>query len=96
VTAAEQLPPATAKLLREAIVLAHVEGMRYGRATEPGDPYPKDADVVALVLAASVGFRDLYPALSQLDEAKEADAERRRRSIERTKYLMGRPKENQS
>lgn len=88
-----RIGPRTAKLLREAIVLAHVEGMRYGRATKSDDPYPRDADIVELVLAASVGFRDLYPTLSRLDEAKAADAERRRQSIELTKLLMAQREE---
>jgi hypothetical protein len=85
--------PRTAKLLREAIVLAYVEGTR--RPAEQGVPFPKDSDIVSLVLAASVGFRDLYPTLSKLDEAKAADAERRRQSIERIKHLMARAKEQQ-
>lgn len=83
----------TAQLLREAIVLAHVEGMRYGRSSEPDDPYPKDSDVVAHVLAASVSFRTIYPTLSKLDEAREADAERRRQSTEMLRHLLN-DKEN--
>lgn len=88
-----KIGPHTAKLLREAIVLAYVEGTRH--PTEQGVPFPKDSDIVSLVLASSVGFRDLYPTLSKLDEAKAADAERHRQSIERIKHLMARTKEQQ-
>jgi hypothetical protein len=86
-----KIGPRTTQLLREAIVLAYVEGTR--RPAEPGVPFPKDADIVSLVLASSVSFRDLYPTLSRLDEAKAADAERRQQSIELTKHLMTQPKE---
>lgn len=72
----------TAKLLREAIVLAHVEGAQWGQVHGRDATYPKDSDVVRRVLTAAVSFSDLYPTLAKLDEAQAADAERRRESVE--------------
>jgi hypothetical protein len=89
-----RIGPRTAKLLREAIVLAYVEGTRC--PAEPGVPFPKDSEIVSLVLASSVGFRDLYPTLSRLDEAKAADAERRQQAIEWINHLMAQTKEQQT
>lgn len=82
----------TAKLLGEAMVLGFVEGSHWGQANPrqlgDDDRFPKDAEIVFRVLAASTSFRDLYPTLSKLDEAKAADAERRRESMEQIKQLM--------
>lgn len=78
----------TAKLLREAIVLAHVEGSRWSQCHGRDDEYPTDAEIVAQVLAASVTFADLYPTLSKTEEAQAADAERRRRSLELLKAAL--------
>ena len=59
----------TAKLVREAIVLAHVEGAFFG-AHKPlvsEEDYPKDSDVVARVLRAAKSNADLYPTLSKVE-----------------------------
>jgi hypothetical protein len=59
----------TAKLLREAIVLAHVHGARWGRYYEnPMDQYPSDSSVVEGVLRAARANKDLYPTLGRLSE----------------------------
>jgi hypothetical protein len=65
----------TARLLREAIVLAHVEGWWWesGRAKE--EPYPKDSEIVARVLYSASRMQDQYPALGRLAaRLAEADA----------------------
>jgi hypothetical protein len=58
----------TAKLVREAIVLAHVEGAHWGRygGDAPG-AYPRDSDVVDRVLYAATRMPDLYPTLSRVE-----------------------------
>lgn len=56
----------TEKLVREAIVLAHVEGARWAGWSGGGDGYPKDSAVVNHVLRASRSFPDLYPTLSKV------------------------------
>lgn len=78
----------TAKLLREAIVLAHVEGVRWGQVHARDDEYPSDSQVLARVLAAAVSFSDLYPTLSKLDEAKAARAAQQRTFIQDVLELM--------
>ncbi len=77
----------TAKIVREAIVLAHVEGARWAGHVDP-DNYPKDSTVVRRVLAAASNMPDLYPHLSRLDEAQEADTEMREESVARIAALM--------
>jgi hypothetical protein len=74
----------TANLLREAMVLAYVEGSRWGQCYGTSDEYdfPTDSQIVQQVLEASVSFRDLYPTLSRTEAAQAADAGRRRRSGE--------------
>lgn len=57
----------TAKLVREAIVLAHVEGAHWAGYSGGGDGYPKDSEVVKRVLRASKSLRDLYPNLSKVE-----------------------------
>jgi hypothetical protein len=58
----------TTKLLREAIVLAHVEGAFWAGYTPTGDdPYLKDSVVVANVLRSARSNRDLYPLLSRVE-----------------------------
>jgi hypothetical protein len=69
----------TAKLLREAIVLAHVEGARWGQCHDRDAEYPADSDVVFRVLSAAAVLNDIYPTLSKLEEAQAADQERRQR-----------------
>jgi hypothetical protein len=78
----------TAKLLREAIVLAFAEGSQWGRATTANDPHLRDSAVVKQVLAASTSFRDLYPTLSSLDESRSSADDLRYESIQRIKHLM--------
>lgn len=77
----------TAKLVREAIVLAHVEGARWAGHVDP-DNYPKDSDVVRKVLISATRLGDLYPTLSTLDAAQAADAEYREQCAEAIKALM--------
>ncbi|WP_033288273.1 hypothetical protein [Amycolatopsis jejuensis] len=64
----------TAKLVREAIVLAHVHGVLWGHAfpRSSGEPYPKDSAVVAKVLRAAKSHRDLYPTLARVESDSEA------------------------
>lgn len=61
----------TARLVREAIILAHVEGMRYGRAVsheeQQAEGYPRDSTVITTVLQAAKSFRDIYPMLSKVE-----------------------------
>lgn len=82
----------TAKLLGEAIVLAFVEGSRWGqshpRKLGDDDEFPRDREIVEQTLAASTSFRDVYPTLSKLDEAQEIAAARRAASVEFLKQLM--------
>jgi hypothetical protein len=56
----------TAKLVHEAIVLAHVEGAHWAGYSGGGEGYPRDSDVVAHVLRASKFLGDLYPTLSKV------------------------------
>jgi hypothetical protein len=79
---ARPLGKRTAKLLREAIVLAHVEGARWAGYHGGGEEYPKDSEVVSRVLSAAVSFNDLYPTLSRTEEAQVARAQRHQRYIE--------------
>lgn len=75
----------TAKLLREAMVLAFVEGSRWGQyhgKSRADDDFPADLAIVRRVLEASVMFADLYPALSRTDDAQAADDARRERALE--------------
>lgn len=69
----------TAKIVREAIVLAHVHDARWGQAHDRLDEYPLDSEVVELVLASAVGASDIYPTLSKLEEAHEAKTARTKR-----------------
>jgi hypothetical protein len=65
----------TAQLLRDAIVLAHVEGVWWGRAVPRGsqeDQYPKDSEVIAKVLEAARRNKDHYGALGRLAERLDA------------------------
>lgn len=80
----------TAQLLREAIVLAHVEGSRWGQSHGRGDEYPSDSEIVRRVLEASVSFADLYPTLAKTDDAQLAHAERVRRSSEFLAAMLNR------
>jgi hypothetical protein len=75
----------TAKLLREAMVLAYVEGSRWGQChpnSFEDSEFPTDSQIVQQVLTAAVLFGDLYPTLSKTDDAQVADAERERRHLE--------------
>lgn len=74
----------TAKLLREAMVLAYVEGSRWGQYHDGRDDtgFPTDSQIVQTVLAASVPLRDLYPTLSKTADAQAADEAIRRRYSE--------------
>lgn len=67
----------TARLLRDAIVLAHVEGSWWARGRERADQedqYPKDSEVIARVLYSASRMKDQYPALGRLADRLEADA----------------------
>ena len=58
----------TAVLLREAMVLAFVEGARFAaEGRELPKPYPKDSEVVWTVLEAAQRFREIYPHLGRID-----------------------------
>jgi hypothetical protein len=58
----------TAKLLREAIVLAHVEGAFWAGYTPTEDnPYLKDSVVVANVLRSARSNRDTFPTLGRVE-----------------------------
>jgi hypothetical protein len=73
----------TAKLLQEAILLAHVEGARWaGYHGGVAAGYPKDSEVVGRVLSAAVSFEDLYPTLSKLEEAQAARSQSQQRFVE--------------
>lgn len=62
----------TAKLVREAIVLAHVEGAFWaGYSPSAEDPYPRDSDVVARVLRSAKSNRDIYPVLSRVERSAD-------------------------
>jgi hypothetical protein len=70
----------TAQLLRDAIVLAHVEGVWWGRAVPRGsqeDQYPKDSEVIAKVLEAARRNKDHYGALGRLADRLDAHARAR-------------------
>jgi len=53
-------------LVKEAAVMGYVQGMRHPQ----GEAYPKDSQVLALVIDACLAFSDLYPTISG-----EADTE---------------------
>lgn len=80
----------TAKLLREAMVLAFVEGSRWGEYRGNDDEFPTDSSIVARVLSASVSMSDLYPMLSKTEDAQAADAERRHRQLQFLSALVQR------
>lgn len=80
----------TAKLLREAMVLAFVEGARWGEYHGKDEEFPKDSSIVARVLEASVSMSDLYPTLSKTEDAQAADEERRRRQMQLLSALVQR------
>lgn len=65
----------TAQLVREAIVLGHVEGVWYGRAVSRGEePYPADSVVIHNVLRAARSNRDTFPTLAKLADDIERQA----------------------
>jgi hypothetical protein len=69
----------TAQLLRDAIVLAHVEGWWWGRgALTEGERYPKDSEVIASVLYAASRMKDQYPTLGRLADRLDAEARAKR------------------
>lgn len=71
----------TARLLRDAIVLAHVEGVWWGRAVPRGsqeDQYPKDSEVIAKVLEAARRNKDHYGALGRLADRLDEHARAQR------------------
>jgi hypothetical protein len=81
VTGRPVLGKRTARLLRDAIVLAHVEGVWWGRAVPRGsqeDQYPKDVEVIAKVLEAARRNKDHYGALGRLAERLDAEARAKR------------------
>jgi hypothetical protein len=87
----------TAKLLREAMVLAYVEGSRWGQCHPDchGEAsFPTDSQIVQQVVVASVAFRDLYPTLSRIDDAQSADVQRRRRELELLTVMMDRARDS--
>lgn len=63
-------------------MLAHIEGVQWGRSHKRTDEYPPDSDVVARVLFASVVYADLYPTLSKTDDAKTVYVEFKRQQTE--------------
>jgi hypothetical protein len=65
----------TAQLLREAIVLAHVEGWWWTSGSHVGERYPSDSEVIAKVLYAASRMQDSYPALGRLAERLAAEEE---------------------
>lgn len=87
-----KIGPRTARLLREAIVLAHVHGSPWGQANPRqlggNDDYPKDSDVVRQVLISATRNADKFPTLAKLDVAQEADAQHRQACTEELKQLM--------
>ncbi len=68
----------TAKLLREAIVLAYVEGHHHGQYAERDEEFPKDSEIVRTVLISATRLEGQFPTLSRLDAAQKADEEYRR------------------
>lgn len=56
----------TAKLVREAMVLAFVEGA-YAESAGLGAKIPPDRDIVIRVLRAARANADLYPSLSKVE-----------------------------
>jgi hypothetical protein len=78
----------TEKLVREAMVMAFVQGTRWGRATTWDDKVPRDSEIVHRVLVSAVRNSDLYPTLSKLDAALEADAAQREQGIADIVALM--------
>jgi hypothetical protein len=87
-----KIGPRTAKLIREAIVLAHVHGSRWGQANprqlDGNDDYPSDSEVVRQVLISATRNADKFPTLAKLDVAQEADAKHRQAFTEGIKQLM--------
>jgi hypothetical protein len=87
-----KIGPRTAKLLREAILLAHVHGSCWGQANPRqlggDDDYPKDSEVVRQVLVSATRNADKFPTLAKLDVAQEADARHRQAFTEEIKQLM--------
>jgi hypothetical protein len=56
-------------LVREAAVMGYVQGWRTtGRASTEGEGFPKDMEIVRLVIDACRAFSDLYPNLATLGE----------------------------
>ena len=80
----------TTRLLREAMVLAYVEGSRWGQhhSGRSDEEFPSDSAIVRRVLEASVMFADLYPLLSRTDDARAANEARRARSLEFLRTLL--------
>lgn len=65
-----RLSKQTARLVREAIVLAHVDGAYwggYGCQGTPDGPYPADSTVVDWVLESARRKPELYPLLSRVE-----------------------------
>jgi hypothetical protein len=81
----------TAKLLREAIVLAYVEGHSHGLYSDPLDfnaKFPRDSEIVRTVLISATRLEDKFPTLARLEEARNADAEHRQAFTEMLKAYM--------
>lgn len=61
----------TAKLVAEAIVLAHARGAQFGKFdpdwTGNRENYPADSVVIDAVLHDAKSFKDIYPTLSQVE-----------------------------
>lgn len=74
----------TARLVREAIVLGHVEGAWFGRAVPYGDQeegYPADSVVFFNALRSARSNRDKFPTLAKFaDDIERQAAESRAES----------------
>lgn len=61
----------TAKMVAEAIVLAHAHGAQFGKFnpdwTGGGENYPADSEVIEAVLRDAKSFKDIYPLLSKVE-----------------------------
>jgi len=56
----------TEQLVRQAMVLAYVEGWRRG-----DEPIPRDSEIEEMVYESAKSFKDLYPKLSKVERNRE-------------------------
>jgi hypothetical protein len=69
----------TARLVAEAMVLAFVQGSRWGQVhpltlsdEEAKEAFPKDSQIIAGVLRDARSFRDTFPTLSRAEWPTES------------------------